>query len=86
MWVYGCGGIAVVERCIEITSFLSVFLRYFCPESDYFNDTSQWTSVHSDMNISGCGNYGFQNVEPSQSRAFYDWFFAKGKAVGMQVC
>jgi len=31
-----------------------------------------------------CSFYGFQDITPSESRSFYDWFFAKGVAVGMK--
>jgi hypothetical protein len=40
--------------------------------------------VVSDNSLPGCGSYGFQDVSPDQSRKFYDWFFAKGIAVGMK--
>ncbi|CAK0845740.1 unnamed protein product [Prorocentrum cordatum] len=60
---------------------LQLYAPYFCPSSEYFNATSQWTSVKSDASV--CPGYDFQDVAPHQSRAFYDWFFAKGLTVGM---
>ena len=65
---------------------LQLYAPYFCPGSEYFsrnNASSPWTSVVSDTTLDGCGSYGFQDVEPAQSRQFYDWFFAKGQDVGM---
>jgi hypothetical protein len=65
---------------------LQLYAPYFCEASTYFrrnNDSSPWHSVVSDQTLQGCNNYGFQDVVPSQSRAFYDWFFAKGAAAGM---
>lgn len=67
---------------------LQLYAPYFCPGSDYFsrvNPQSNWTSVISSHNISGCHSYGFQDVEPSQSLEFYRWFFAKGKAAGASI-
>lgn len=47
-----------------------LYAPYFCPTSDYFSrvdPSSNWTSVISSHNISGCNGYGFQDVEPSES-------------------
>ena len=65
---------------------LQLYAPYFCPGSEYFsrnNASSPWHSVLSDTSLDGCSFYGFQDVEPAQSRQFYDWFFAKGEDVGM---
>ena len=65
---------------------LQLYAPYFCPTSEYFsrvNPSSNWTSVISSHNISGCHGYGFQDVTPLESLEFYRWFFAKGKAAGM---
>jgi hypothetical protein len=61
---------------------LQLYAPYFCPGSPYFNGTN-WTAVLSDTSLPDCGDFRFQDVEPAQSRAFYDWFFDKGMAVGM---
>ena len=61
---------------------LQLYAPYFCPGSNYFNNTN-WTSIKSDTSLQGCRDYAFENVSPGQSRAFYDWFFAKGENVGM---
>jgi hypothetical protein len=60
---------------------LQLYAPYFCPGSNYFDSAghpSEWKSVVSDPTLPGCDNYSFENVEPSQSRAFYDWFLDKG--------
>lgn len=63
---------------------LQLYAPYFCPDSPYFDDDSQWEAIPSDSSLSNCKNYEFQNVQPSQSRQFYDWFLDKGiKKAGM---
>jgi len=66
---------------------LQLYAPYFCPGSKYFDSEehpSQWKSVSSDATLPGCSGYDFQNIEPSQSKAFYDWFLGKGeKMAGM---
>ncbi|CAB9515401.1 expressed unknown protein [Seminavis robusta] len=57
---------------------LQLYAPYFCPNSSYFRDDSQWKPVHSDPALPGCKAYAFDNVKPAQSRSFYDWFMAKG--------
>ena len=60
---------------------LQLYAPYFCPGSSYFesnNQNSQWKSISSDPSLPGCSDFNFENVEPSQSRAFYDWFLDKG--------
>ena len=60
---------------------LQLYAPYFCPNTNYFDSAehpSEWKSVSSDTTLPGCGSYAFENVEPSQSRAFYDWFLKKG--------
>lgn len=69
-----------LQRAIGIP--LQLYAPYFCPTSPYF-DGSNWTAVSSNSSLPGCTDYNFKDVEPSQSRAFYDWFFAKGVDVGM---
>jgi hypothetical protein len=60
---------------------------YFCNDSQYFDHSRQsdpaWKHVESNTSIEGCGHYHFLNAAPEESRAFYDWYFAKGEAVGM---
>ena len=76
--------LADFQRALDIP--LQLYAPYFCPQSPYFhndNDQTHWTSVVSDRSLPGCDSYAFQDVSPSQSRAFYDWFFEKGKAIGM---
>jgi hypothetical protein len=69
---------------------LQLYAPYFCPGSEYFNGTAPagrakpWTPVNSSLDLDGCSFYGFQDVSPGESREFYDWFFAKGIAVGME--
>lgn len=65
---------------------LQLYAPYFCPESKYFkrnNPASKWTSVVSDTTLPGCSFYGFQDVTPDESRAYYDDMFARGQADGM---
>ena len=60
---------------------LQLYAPYFCPGSNYFDSAehlSEWKSVSSDPTLPGCDGFAFENVEPSQSRAFYDWFLDKG--------
>ena len=70
-----------MQKAIDIP--LQLYAPYFCPNSDYFNSTSNWTSTRSSLNVTDCSYYGFQDVVPEQSRQFYDWFFQKGLEVGM---
>ena len=44
---------------------------------------AKWPGVSSDTSLPGCADFAFANVAPAASRAFYEWFFAKGAAVGM---
>lgn len=71
---------------------LQLYAPYFCPGSPYFEGRKNnsltpgktWKSVHSNTSLPGCSDFDFQDVHPSQSRAFYDWFFERGiKAGGM---
>jgi hypothetical protein len=66
---------------------LQLYTPYFCNDSQYFDHSRQsnpsWKHVESNTSIDGCGHYHFLNAHPDESRAFYDWYFAKGEAVGM---
>jgi hypothetical protein len=68
---------------------LQLYAPYFCPASEYFNGSipagrsKAWTPVKSSLKLPGCSYYGFQDIAPSESREFYDWFFAKGIDAGM---
>jgi len=62
---------------------LQLYAPYFCPGSIYFDSKSNWTAASANTSLEGCNNFGFDDVTSSQSRAFYDWFFAKGVDVGM---
>jgi hypothetical protein len=62
---------------------LQLYAPYFCNNTDYFNGSTPYTAVESNVSIDGCGHYHFLDVSPDQSRDFYDWFFAKGEAVNM---
>ena len=60
---------------------LQLYAPYFCPGNNYFDSTehpSEWKSVSSDPTLPGCNGFAFENVEASQSRAFYNWFLDKG--------
>lgn len=62
---------------------IQLYAPYFCPGSPYFDSQSIWESTPSDTNLPDCNDFAFVNVKPSQSRAFYDWFMAKGVKAGM---
>ena len=67
---------------------LQFYAPYFCFGSAYFNATSSsggpvWPGVRSNSSLPGCNGYEFWDIDPSMSELFYDWLFAKGKAVGM---
>jgi hypothetical protein len=62
---------------------LQLYAPYFCNNTNYFNASTPFNAVESNISIDGCGHYHFLDVEPDQSRLFYDSFFAKGEAVGM---
>ena len=70
-----------MQRAVDVP--LQLYAPYFCSGSGYFGNGSNWTAVSSDTTLEGCGDFSFLDVAPAQSRTFYDWFFAKGKAVGM---
>jgi hypothetical protein len=57
---------------------LQLYAPYFCPSSPYFDGSSKWESTPSDTSLPECSDFAFENVKPSQSREFYDWFLAKG--------
>jgi hypothetical protein len=70
---------------MDLTSFqkalglpLQLYVPYFCPSNPYFGNGSQWNSTPSDPSLPECNGFAFENVQPSQSKAFYDWFMAKG--------
>mmetsp|Transcript_37414 Transcript_37414/g.82037 ORF Transcript_37414/g.82037 Transcript_37414/m.82037 type:complete len:879 (-) Transcript_37414:48-2684(-) len=64
---------------------LQLYAPYFCPINDYFNSTGSrnWNGVTSDPSVPGCNDYNFWDANSNNSKDFYDWFFAKGTAVGM---
>jgi hypothetical protein len=65
---------------------LQLYAPYFCPQSGYFrtnNASSPWIGVASDATLPGCNDFTFQDATAAESRAFYDWFLAKGAAKGM---
>lgn len=75
---------------MNLTSFsqvlglpLQYYAPYFCPKSPYFTD-GKWNAVESNNSLPGCHYYEFLNVEPSQSKGFYDDFFDRGVAAGMK--
>jgi len=41
---------------------VQLYAPYFCPGSDYFNDTSPWTAVVSNTSREGCRDYAFEDV------------------------
>ena len=56
------------------------------PENSYFlggGGNGTWLGVSADTTLPACGAYGFTDADPTVARDFYDWFFAKGTAVGM---
>jgi hypothetical protein len=65
---------------------LQLYAPYFCPQSRYFrrnNASSPWIGVASDPTLPGCDDFAFQDAAATESRAFYEWFLAKGVAKGM---
>ena len=72
---------------------LQLYAPYFCNTNSYINNNNnnetsttfptRWNGVRSNTSLPGCKNFDFWDVAPKDSRDFYDWFFAKGVAVGM---
>ena len=62
---------------------VQLYAPYFCPGSDYFNETSPWTAVASNTSREGCRDYAFEDVAPAQSLEFYGAMFDRGMAQGM---
>ena len=65
---------------------LQLYAPYFCPENDYFagaGGNGTWPASVADGTLEACGDYAFNDAAPHASKDFYDWFFAKGTAVGM---
>ena len=74
----------VIQRALGLP--LQLYAPYFCPENDYFagaGGNGTWPGVRSDPNLTACADYDFWDAAPHASKDFYDWFFAKGTAVGM---
>jgi len=59
---------------------LQLYAPYFCNDTIY---NTTFPMVESDPSLPKCGDFDFKDPAPEVSRKFYDWFFAKGEAVGM---
>jgi hypothetical protein len=58
---------------------LQLYAPYFCPNSiKYFQPDTPWLSVASNPNLPGCSGFAFETVRASDSKAFFEWFLAKG--------
>jgi hypothetical protein len=83
--LWGVDGGLSKQYPMDLTSFqkalglpLQLYAPYFCPGSPYFQ-SRKFKSVPSDTSLPGCKQFAFENVQPSQSRSFYDSFLSRGK-------
>jgi len=67
-------GIAEFQHALDKP--LQLYLPYLCNNSDYSTD-KQWNWIYSDTTLSGCKNWGFLEIEPSQSKEWFEWVFNK---------
>ena len=63
---------------------LQLYAPYFCNDTKYARDNGgNFTMVTSDTSLPGCKDFLFKDPAPEESRRFYDWLYAYGKAFGM---